>query len=149
VRQWNYVLLTTLWAVELSFIVSSSPSLSTDTSFSHIIFDNPIAQSRSSFFALLWPKRVTYQHIQFLRSFALLLSSALHHVVPNIFPTDNQNVDEKTLVGYMLMLQNTTKAINQEGTCLFQLGPSQLLTFSLRDHCSPYHHPRRASLLPR
>lgn len=82
---WRYLLFAALFTYELTYILSPSPSLSTDSPLASLISNS---RSPIPVFTFLWPRRVAYQHIRFLHSLFVFCSVALSRVAPVLFPSD-------------------------------------------------------------
>jgi len=111
---WNYIILFGSFALELWFILGPSPSQPSGAPLSSYIFTDPASPTYNGVFTWLWPDRVAYQHIVFLRSFSLLLSSALYQIVPNLFPPSVQVVEPAQMLSFISRLNSSSKAIDQE-----------------------------------
>lgn len=75
-----------MFIYELIFILSPSTAPPSSTPLSSFLFSDPTSAASSSFFSLLWPHRVAYQHVRFLHSLSILLGVALSRVAPVLFP---------------------------------------------------------------
>ncbi|KAH8103268.1 DnaJ-domain-containing protein [Cristinia sonorae] len=84
---WRYVLFASLFAYELVFLLSPSPTPPSTTTLSSFLFTDPASPSHNSILGLLWPNRVAYQHIRFLHSLFMLCSVAISRVSPVLFPS--------------------------------------------------------------
>ncbi|KAI0338379.1 hypothetical protein BDW22DRAFT_710705 [Trametopsis cervina] len=111
---WHFVLLFATFAAELSYILSPSPSSNLESSLSSLIFTDPSTQMHGSLLALIWPKRVAYQHISMLRSLSVLLSAALHHIIPMAFPSTIVSVSPGQLVAYFSNIEKSIESLQAE-----------------------------------
>ncbi|KAJ7072806.1 DnaJ-domain-containing protein [Mycena amicta] len=82
---WRYLLYISLFAFELSFIVSPSPSL-TPTGLLIGAPGSDNEPARRTILHVLFPQRVAYQHILFLHQLFLFMTIALTRVAPQFLP---------------------------------------------------------------
>ncbi|KAJ7503129.1 hypothetical protein B0H11DRAFT_2223222 [Mycena galericulata] len=87
---WRYVLYVSLFASELAFILSPSPSLTSSSLLLGPISRTTEGPSHRTVLHVLFPRRVAYQHILFLHQLFLFLSIALSRVAPQFFPDSAQ-----------------------------------------------------------
>ena len=113
--QWNYLLLFWTFAHELLFVLGPSTTEPSPVAFSSLLFTDPASPSRSGVFAYLWPGRVAYQHIIFLKSLSVLLSSALYQVVPTLFPSSTEKINPADMSRFLQLLNSSLRTIDQEG----------------------------------
>ncbi|KAJ3534260.1 hypothetical protein NM688_g7162 [Phlebia brevispora] len=111
---WNYVLLSGTFAYELLYILSPSSTEPSSSSLSSLIFTDPVSPSSSGVLAALWPTRVAYQHISFIKSLSVLLSSALYQVLPNIFPSIPDTLDVQQLYSFFNLVNTFSRNIDAE-----------------------------------
>ncbi|EKM53361.1 uncharacterized protein PHACADRAFT_259680 [Phanerochaete carnosa HHB-10118-sp] len=111
---WNYLILFWTFAVELLLIMAPSTSDSSHTALPSSLYTPPDAPSRTGLLGLLWPNRVAYQHINFLKSLSILLSSALYQVIPILFPSATEKLDPKQVAQFMSLANNALRNIDQE-----------------------------------
>lgn len=119
--QWNYILLFFTFAQELLFLLGPSPSELSSTPIASWLFTNPAAPSRAGLLFLLWPNRVAYQHITFLKSLSLLMSSALYQVVPTLFPSSAEKINQNHLTQFFSILNATVRDADQKGELYFSI----------------------------
>jgi hypothetical protein len=87
--QWRYMLYLALLTMELAFILNSSP-LSSDAIL--------VSGSQKSIFHVIFPHRVSFQHILFLHQLFMFLSTALTQVAPVLFPGPPPTSDADSLL---------------------------------------------------
>lgn len=113
--QWRYLLFASLFAYELAFLLSPSPTPPSATALSDFLFTDPASPSHNSILGLLWPNRVAYQHIRFLHSLFMLCSVAVSRVAPVLFPSPIQALDPQSLVTELNKLNGLAQAADAEG----------------------------------
>lgn len=113
--QWNYILLSGTFAYELLFIFSPSTTDPSGLPLSSLIFADPVSPSTSGWFGFFWPSRVAYQHVTFLKSLSVLLSSALYQVLPTIFPSNPETLDARQLSTFLNVINNAVRTVDSEG----------------------------------
>ncbi|KAI0090601.1 hypothetical protein BDY19DRAFT_887465 [Irpex rosettiformis] len=124
---WNFILVFGTLALEILFVLSPSPhatfsSASSSIPLSAALFSNPVDQTYANIFTYIWPRRVAYQHILLIRQLSILLSSALQHLIPNLFPTSTpRDVTEEILTAYLKTLMKIVGGIDQEIVNTLQL----------------------------
>lgn len=111
---WNYLLVIWTFALELLFIMTPSISDSTPTALPSSLYAPPDAPSRTSLLGYLWPNRVAYQHIIYLKSLSILLSSALYQVIPTLFPSAAEKLDPKHVAQFLALANNVLRNVDQE-----------------------------------
>ncbi|KAI0821031.1 hypothetical protein BC629DRAFT_1587359 [Irpex lacteus] len=118
---WNFIIVFGTLALEVLFVLSPSPHApSSATSLSSMplssfIFSSPTHHTYANIFTYLWPRRVAYQHILLIRQLSLLMSSALHHVIPAMFPSSTPAaIEEKMLMEYLRGLMGVTRQMDEE-----------------------------------
>lgn len=65
-------------------------------------------------FAFIWPYRVAYQHISFMKSLSVLFSSALYQVLPNLFPSIPDTLDPQQLNGFFNFVNTSLQSLETE-----------------------------------
>lgn len=152
--KWNFILLFWTFAQELYFLLGPSISEPSSVAFSSWLFTDPASPSRVGLLAFLWPYRVAYQHITFLKSLSLLISSAIYQVIPQLFPTSTEKIDQVHLAKFFSLLNSAARDMDQKSKspCLL-VCPSMNdgFTRSVRDHpdgvaCVPRRGHRRAAI---
>lgn len=111
--QWSYWLFAITAALELYFILGPSLATASTTNLSSLLFTEPASPS-GNMFAFMWPTRVAFQHISFIRHLSVLLSTALIQIVPHIFP-DSSDVKPERLHGLLTSLGTAVKNLDREG----------------------------------
>lgn len=79
------------------------------------LFVDPVAPSHSTLLNFFWPDRVAYQHITFLKSLSLLLSTALYQIVPALFPPSVATLGTADFMQFMSLMDQSTRHVDQEG----------------------------------
>ena len=77
--QWRFILYASLFAAEISLVLSPTPSSPPPSTFP---FPTPSTYTSHTILHSLFPQRITHQHILFLHQLFLFLSIALSRVVP-------------------------------------------------------------------
>ncbi|KAJ7270124.1 hypothetical protein B0H12DRAFT_1044783 [Mycena haematopus] len=83
---WRYLLYFSLFAAELSLLLSPSPSPSPSGLLLGSLTPPADGPTHRTILHFLFPRRVAYQHILFLHQLFLFLSIALSRVAPQFFP---------------------------------------------------------------
>ncbi|KAI0795139.1 hypothetical protein C8Q75DRAFT_712352 [Abortiporus biennis] len=113
---WQYLLFISLFAYELLYIMSPSPSAPIDTKIPISLFFAP----SGGLFRYLWPNRVAYQHIKFFHSLFTMLTLAVMKVSPVLFPSLPQLSNDQ-LVGELNKINAMAMAANAEVSTMVQL----------------------------
>ena len=114
--QWRYVLFASLFAYELVFLLSPSPTPPSSTTLSSFLFSDPSSPSHNSVLGLLWPNRVAYQHIRFLHSLFMMCSVAVSRVAPVLFSSPAQMLNTNQLMLELSKLNGLAQAADAEGS---------------------------------
>lgn len=135
------------FALELALLLAPSlPSFSFSSATATTLAAPPPPTTPQIIFNVLFPGRVTYQHVMFLHQLFMFVSVALSRVAPQLFP-DQSRIPP----GLVEQLQNIAGVADREGMSLpsFLLFPStqtvKLIFYndfhSLSDapHASPLH----------
>ena len=101
--------------MELLLITAPSTSDSSYTALPSSLYTPPDAPSRSGLLGFFWPNRVAYQHVAFLKSLSILLSSALYQVIPPLFPSAAEKLDPKHVAQFLSLVNNALRSIDSEG----------------------------------
>lgn len=79
------------------------------------LYTPPDAPSRSGLLGFLWPNRVAYQHIAYLKSLSIVLSSALYQVIPTLFPSAAEKLDPRHVAQFLSLVNTALRNIDSEG----------------------------------
>ena len=101
--------------MELLLIMAPSTSDSPYSELPSTLYALPDAPSRSGLLGFFWPNRVAYQHIAFLKSLSILLSSALYQVIPTLFPSAAEKLDPKDVAQFLSVVNTALRSIDSEG----------------------------------
>ena len=126
------------------FVLGPSVSDASDTALSSLLFTDPVSPSKAGLLGLLFPYRVAYQHITFLKSFSFLISSAIYQVVPNLFPTSEEQWKQSDLATFFALMNTTIRGLDQQSEILSYLR-RLVLTFS---HFSIRNDTHRTERMP-
>ena len=96
------------------FILNPSPSPGSSSQLSSVLFTDPAQGTHTSLLTFFWPRRVAYQHIRFLHSLFVLCSFSLSNVVPVLFPTPSQEVQDKWVLAEAQQILHLANTISQE-----------------------------------
>ncbi|EPT00397.1 hypothetical protein FOMPIDRAFT_1146538, partial [Fomitopsis schrenkii] len=87
---WRYLLFAAMFAYELKYILGPSPPSSPE-SLTSVFLSEPGSTTHAGFLAVLWPRRVAWQHVRFLHSLFVFSSAALSQVAPVLFPSSHED----------------------------------------------------------
>ncbi|KAH9920917.1 uncharacterized protein B0H18DRAFT_828073, partial [Fomitopsis serialis] len=111
---WRYLLFAGMLAYELKCILG--PSLSPPDSLSSVFLSEPGSTSRVGFLAVLWPRRVAWQHVRFLHSLFIFSSAALSQVAPVLFPSSREDIDSAQFQALLQRIYFLASMINRDAT---------------------------------
>ncbi|KAI0645134.1 hypothetical protein C8Q79DRAFT_1011235 [Trametes meyenii] len=112
VSYWRYIMLAFTAVYELLFLLNPSPS--PPSAVTPVLFAEPGAATHTNLFSLLWPHRVSYQHVRFLHTLWVLGCFALSNVAPAVFPSPSPAVQEKWILTETEQLAKLAGAIALE-----------------------------------
>ncbi|TFK45057.1 hypothetical protein BDQ12DRAFT_642215 [Crucibulum laeve] len=103
---WRYLLFASLFAAELSLLLAPSPavaSLNNPTSSTFLgtlsaLFPSPAQVNSPTILHILFPQRITQQHVLFLHQLFMFLSVALSRVAPQLFPPEDNPQTEAAIL---------------------------------------------------
>ncbi|KAI5986893.1 DnaJ-domain-containing protein [Pisolithus albus] len=111
IAKWRYLLFAVTPALELNLLLAPSFQVTEQSPFvDHI-------PTSGTLFDHLFPRRVAYQHIFFLRHVSLMLSVALSRVAPMLFPSVMRSdavVDQQIMKAVAERLGTLAKSTEQE-----------------------------------
>lgn len=115
VALWQYLLFAAVFTFELKFILSPSPSSPSQAPPLPNLLSDLTSRNHQTVLALLWPRRVAYQHIRFLHSLFTFLSFALSRVAQVLFPPPAEhNYDDRRLAAELRRVSLTATKIQQD-----------------------------------
>ncbi|KZT69625.1 DnaJ-domain-containing protein [Daedalea quercina L-15889] len=111
---WRYLLFAAMFAYELKYILGPSPS--SPELFSSVFLSEPGSASYAGVLAMLWPRRVAWQHVRFLHSLFVFSSAALSQVAPVLFSSSREGFNLARMQALLQRISYMTSMINRDAT---------------------------------